>query len=95
MNMISRLIGCHKLHLLSFYNFVQRYLSNHQKEVTQILAYLVQATHELVPPDDMVPVVKTIAHNFIADRCPDEVIAVGINAVREVPPRVRVRVRRV
>ena len=32
----------------------------------------------------MVPVIKTIANNFITDRCPEEVIAVGLNAVREV-----------
>lgn len=42
MNMTSRLIGCHQLHLLSFYSFVQRYLSNHQRDVTRILAFLVQ-----------------------------------------------------
>ena len=87
MNTVSRLIGCHQLVLLSFYGFVQRYLSNHQKEVTQILAFLVQAVHPLVPPDELVPVVKSIAFNFIAERCSDEVVAVGLNAVREVMSR--------
>ena len=84
MNMISRLVGSHQLQLLSFYNLVQRYLNSHQREVTVILAYLVQASHELVPPDEMVPVIKTIANNFVADRCDEEVIAVGLNALREV-----------
>ena len=42
MNFISRLIGCHKLILLSFYSFLQRYLTSHQKDVTHILAYLIQ-----------------------------------------------------
>ena len=32
-----------------------------------------KASHELVPPDEMLPVIKTIAHNFITDRCPEEV----------------------
>ena len=77
MNMVSRLIGCHQLQLLSFYTFVQRYLSNHQREVTHILAFLVQASHELVPPDELVPVIKSIAFNFIAERCSEEVIAWG------------------
>ena len=42
MNFISRLIGCHKLVLLSFYSFLQRYLTSHQKDVSHILAYLIQ-----------------------------------------------------
>jgi protein SDA1 len=88
MNMVSRLIGCHQLVLLSFYGFVQRYLSNHQKEVTQILAFLVQASHALVPPDELVPLIRSIAFNFITERCAEEVMAVGLNAVREVCARV-------
>jgi protein SDA1 len=88
MNMISRLIGCHQLHLLSFYTFAQRYLSSHQTEVTQILAFLVQASHELVPPDEIVPVIKSVAFNFIAERCSEEIISVGLNAVREIISRV-------
>jgi len=84
MNLISRLVGQHKLLLLPFYSFVQKYLAAHQANVTQVLAYLVQACHDLVPPDEVLPVVRTIANNFITDRCPPEVIQVGLNAVREV-----------
>lgn len=57
-------------------------------EVTKILAYLIQACHELVPPEDLVPVLKTIAYNFITERCSNEVVAVGINTVREILVRV-------
>jgi protein SDA1 len=84
MNFTSRLIGCHKLLLLSFYSFLQRYLTAHQQDITHILAYLIQACHELVPPEDLVPVVKAIAYNFITERCTNEAITVGINAVREI-----------
>lgn len=88
MNFISRLIGCHKLLVLGFYSFLQRYLTAHQKDVTQILAYLIQACHELIPPEDVLPIVKAIAYNFISERCTNEVIAVGINSVREIIRRV-------
>ena len=88
MNFVSRLIGCHKLLLLNFYSFLQRYLTSHQTDVTRILAYLVQGCHDLVPPEDLVPVVKTIAHNFITERCTNEQIAVGLNSVREIIGRV-------
>lgn len=88
MNFVSRLIGCHKLLLLSFYSFLQRYLTSHQKDVTHILAYLIQSCHDLIPPEEVVPVIKSIAQNFITERCTNEVMAVGINSVREVISRV-------
>lgn len=88
MNFISRLIGCHKLIILSFYSFLQRYLTSHQQDVTRILAYLIQACHDLIPPEELLPLVKAIAHNFITERCSTEVVAVGLNAVREILGRV-------
>jgi protein SDA1 len=88
MNFVSRLIGCHRLLLLSFYSFLQRYLTSHQQEVTHILAYLIQSCHDLVPPEDILPVIKAIAYNFITERCNNEVITVGINSVREIISRV-------
>lgn len=53
MNFISRVIGAHRLMLLSFYSHLQRYVASQQREVTHILAYLVQACHDLVPPDEV------------------------------------------
>ncbi|KAH9113702.1 hypothetical protein AeMF1_012141 [Aphanomyces euteiches] len=88
MDFIGRLIGQHKLIVLAFYPLLQRYLTAHQQKVTNILAYLVQACHEDIPPEEIMPVVKTIANSFIVERCSSEVIAVGINAVREIFARV-------
>lgn len=88
MNMISRLVGCHQLLLLNFYSFLQRYLTSHQQSVTVILTYLIQACHPLVPPEELTPVIRAIAFNFITERCNNEVISVGINAVREIMQRV-------
>jgi protein SDA1 len=88
MNFISRLLGCHELQLLTFYSFVQRYLTSHQRDVTIILTYLIQACHDKVPPEDLMPVVKSIAYHFITDRCTEEQITVGLNAVREIFARV-------
>lgn len=84
MNMVSRLIGQHRLLLLPFYSFVTRYLKAHQQRVTQVLAYLVQACHDLVPPDEVFPVLKAIAANFIHDGATNDVLQVGLNAFREV-----------
>lgn len=42
MTLVSRVIGVHKLLLLNFYPFMQRYLQPHQRDVPQLLATLVQ-----------------------------------------------------
>ncbi len=84
MNLISRLIGVHKLLVLGFYEFLISYIKPHQKEVTQILAYLAQASHELVPPDSMEAVVRAVADNFVWSNCASEVVAAGLNALREI-----------
>ena len=83
-NFLTRLVGNHELTLLPLYPFLQRYMGGHQRDVTAILAYTVQACHELVPPDEIYGVLKTIAHNFITERCSGEQMAVGINAVRAI-----------
>lgn len=87
MNLISRLIGIHELFVFNFYPLVQRYLQPHQREVTKILQYTAQASHELIPPDVLEPVLMTIANNFVTERNSVEVMTVGLNAIREVCAR--------
>ncbi|CAF1031904.1 unnamed protein product, partial [Didymodactylos carnosus] len=86
-DLISRLIGLHHLILLNFYPYIQRYLQPHQKEVTKILLFIAQAAHDLVPPDILESVCKTIAMNFITERNSHEVMAVGLNTIREICSR--------
>ncbi|OWZ22777.1 hypothetical protein PHMEG_0002449 [Phytophthora megakarya] len=88
MNFIGRVLGFHKLVVLPFYPLLQRYLQSHQQNVTAILAYLVQSCHDEIPPEELLPIVKSIAHNFVTERCSSEVIAVGINSLRELFRRV-------
>lgn len=84
MNLISRLVGVHQLILFNFYWLLQRFLQPHQRDVTKILMFVAQATHELVPPDAIEPLVTTIANNFVSERNSVEVMTVGINAIREI-----------
>ncbi len=88
LNFITRLVGVHSLIVLPLYPFIRKYLSGHQKDVTNVLAYMVQATHSMVPPDDLKGLLKTVAHEFISERCTEEQMAVGINAARAVCTRV-------
>lgn len=87
MDLISRLIGVHQLMLLNFYSFIQRYLQPHQQDVTRILLFVSQASHELVLPDVLETLIKHIAFNFITERNSPECMAVGLNTVREICAR--------
>lgn len=80
----ARVIGVHRLHTLGFYSYLHRYLQPKQREVTRILLYGAQACHEMVPPDTVEQLVRTIANNFVTDRNSPEAITVGINAIREI-----------
>lgn len=84
MNLIARLIGIHELILLNYYPFLQKFLQPHQREVTKLLAFSAQSSHPLVPPDVIETLIRVIANNFITEKNSSEVIAVGLNAVREI-----------
>ena len=88
MNFVTRIVGNHELILLPLYPLLQRYMGGTQRDVTAILAYTVQACHSLVPPEEIYGILKTIAHNFITERCSGEQMAVGINACRAICARV-------
>ena len=46
-------------------------------EVTLVLTYTAQATHDLVPSDAIEPLVLAIANNFVTERSSPESVAVG------------------
>nr|CDS26377.1 protein sda1 [Hymenolepis microstoma] len=85
--LISHLIGVHQLLLLNFYPSLQRFLRPQQREITHLLLFAAQASHDQVPPDVMVPLVRTITDNFVTDRASAEAITVGLNTIREICAR--------
>ncbi|CAL1567642.1 unnamed protein product [Knipowitschia caucasica] len=87
MELISRLVGIHELFLFNFYPFIQRFVQPHQREVTKILLCAAQASHQLVPPEIIEPMIMTIANNFVTDRNSGEAMTVGINAIKEIVAR--------
>ena len=83
-SVLSRVVGLHRLHLLHLYPFLQRYVQPNQRDVTKLLAACATACHELVPPDALEPLLKQLVNQFVHDRARPEVVAVGINTVREI-----------
>ena len=87
LQLLSRLIGLHKLTLLSLYSYFIKHLSPRQPSVTSFLASLAQATHSLVPPDVLEPLVQKIANEFVSEAAASEVASAGLNAIREICAR--------
>ena len=84
LQLVSRLVGLHKLTVLSLYSYFLKYLTPRQPSVTSFLASLAQATHNLVPPDVLEPLVQKIANEFVSEAAAAEVASAGLNAIREI-----------
>lgn len=50
------------------------------QDVTHVLTFLAQATHDLIPSDVLESVLMTIANNFVAERSSPESMAVGYDS---------------
>jgi protein SDA1 len=74
----------HKLTVISLYSYFIKYLTPRQPSVTTFLACLAQATHNLVPPDVLEPLVQKIANEFVSEASAAEVASAGLNAIREI-----------
>lgn len=84
LQLVSRLIGLHKLTVLSFYSYFLKYLTPRQPSVTIFLACLAQSIHNLVPPDILEPLIQKIANEFVSEAAAAEVASSGLNAIREI-----------
>ncbi|KAL4970423.1 SDA1 family protein [Aspergillus stella-maris] len=87
LQLVTRLVGLHKLHIMHLYSYFQKYLTPRQPNVTSFLASLAQASHDLVPPDDLEPLVLKIANEFVSEASASEVATAGLNAIREICAR--------
>ncbi|KAF9456498.1 protein required for actin cytoskeleton organization and cell cycle progression [Collybia nuda] len=84
MQLLSRVMGAHKLCVLGFYTYIVKYLAHRQLRVPSILVALAQSVHDLTPPDAVAPVIRKLAQEFVHPGVGSEVIAAGLNAIREV-----------
>ncbi|KAJ5578697.1 uncharacterized protein N7459_007661 [Penicillium hispanicum] len=83
LQLVSRLVGLHKLHIMPLYSYFQKFLTPRQPSVTSFLASLAQASHDLVPPDVLEPLIQKIANEFVSEASAGEVATAGLNAIRE------------
>ncbi|CDJ44644.1 hypothetical protein, conserved, partial [Eimeria tenella] len=79
-NLLARLVGHHRLLLSPFYNYLSLYLSPTQRLSPQLLAAAATAAHAAVPAAELLPLLKTIADNFVSETRGEEAITLGLNA---------------
>ena len=86
MNLISRLIGTHKLIVLVYIHFLEISHSK-AKKCHSNYGCRCSSTHDLVPPESIQIVVRKIADEFVSDGVAAEVASAGINTIREILAR--------
>ncbi|EEH34436.2 SDA1 domain containing protein [Paracoccidioides lutzii Pb01] len=84
LQLVSRLVGLHKLTMIQLYSYFLKYLTPKQPSVTSFLASLAQSSHSLVPPDALEPLVQKIANEFVSEAAAAEIASAGLNAIREI-----------
>lgn len=87
MQLISRMIGRHRLILPTYYSYLQKYLKTGNKEIGKIFAYLAEATHTNVPQTFIEPLLKYIILHFANDSCQDSKITLGLNCIAQMCAR--------
>lgn len=69
---------------MPFYPHILRYLESHDKEkIGEIFAMIIEACHDLVPPEEIKPLIERIINNYITEYCNNSHITVGLNTIRE------------
>lgn len=85
LRLISRMIGRHQLLFLPFYPHLMRFLSSHEKDkIGEIFAMIIESCHDLVPPEEVKPLIEKIISNFITEQCNNIHITIGLNTIREI-----------
>lgn len=84
MQVMCRAMGTHRLTVLPFYTYLLKYLTASQLRIPTILAALASSVHGLTPPDVLTPVIRKIAHEFVHPGVGSEVVAAGLNSIREI-----------
>ncbi|KAF0991934.1 hypothetical protein HZS_2953 [Henneguya salminicola] len=87
LEVLSRVIAVHALIFPPIYEYCIKFLLPHQTGVIKILTCLATASHQLVPPEYIKPIVESICNNFVSLQNAAEVCSVGINSIREIYTR--------
>ena len=74
-------MGRHRLIINNFFNSMIPLIKAEQKELNIILASIIEATHDLVPPIELEPLIKKLFDFFISDVLPPPQITIGLHTL--------------
>lgn len=87
MRVLCDCVAQHELLVPNMYEYLSRYIKPRQRSVTSILAAVAGSLHAGIPQDAVSPVIRMLCDEFVSDGRSREIMAVGLNAVRELCAR--------
>ena len=81
LRLLGRILGRHRLIINNFFNSMIPLIKAEQKELNIILASIIEATHDLVPPIELEPLIKKLFDFFISDVLPPPQITIGLHTL--------------
>jgi protein SDA1 len=87
LRLAARVAARHKLLVFELYSYLQRFLEVRGKNVSLALVIAAEGCHEMLPPDELQPLLKKVIDNFVTEQNTEDQIVMGLNAVREICAR--------
>ena len=85
--LLGRVLGRHRLLLDNYFSFMLNFMKSDQEDVEVILASLIEACHNQIPPSELEPVINKLFDNFISETYPAQLVNLGLNTLREIIER--------
>jgi len=87
LRLAARVAARHKLQIYELYTYLQRFLETRGKNVSLALVIAAEGCHDMIPPDELQPLLKKVVDNFVTEQNTEDQIVMGLNAVREICAR--------
>jgi len=81
LRLLGRILGRHRLIINNFFNSMIPLIKAEQKDLNIILASIIEATHDQIPPIELEPLIKKLFDFFISDVLPPHQITLGLNTL--------------
>ena len=85
--LLGRVLGRHRLLLDNYFNYMLNFITPNQKDIGLIMASLIEACHDQVPPVELEPIMTKLFDNFISENFSAPVVTLGLNTLREIIER--------
>ena len=81
LRLLGRILGRHRLIINNFFNSMIPLIKAEQKDLNIILASIIEATHDQIPPIELESLIKKLFDFFICDVLPPQQITLGLHTL--------------